>query len=39
MLQYQELTMKNALIWIENSDGSCGNTTTNIVYREILEMV
>jgi len=30
---------KGLKILIENSDGSCGNTTTNIVFREILEMV
>jgi hypothetical protein len=30
---------KGLKILIENSDGSCGNITTNIVYREILEMV
>jgi ATP-dependent DNA helicase PIF1 len=29
---------KGLKVLIENSDGSCGNTTTNIVFREILEM-
>jgi len=30
---------KGLKILIENNDGSCRNTTTNIVFREILEMV
>ena len=26
-------------IFIENEDGTCGNKTTNIVYKEILDIV
>jgi len=30
---------KGLKILIENPDGSCGETTKNIVYREVLQMI
>jgi hypothetical protein len=34
------VTNRNGLkILIENQDGTCGTTTTNIVYKEIIQMI
>jgi hypothetical protein len=34
------VTKRNGLkILIENHDGTCGTTTTNIVYKEVVQMI